>query len=103
MSRIHIRQVLALMDTYEVQGKPVGFSLKFVKEDGEVRLINKCAKGWKNPNATGSLSNFKYNVKSKDIVLIRDINFIGKNKEKGRTISVKIDGIIQFNGLTVFH
>ncbi len=103
MAQIHIRQVLALMDTYEVGGKPVEFSLRFIKESGEVRFIKRCAKGWKNSSTKG-LSNFKYNVKSKDIVLIRDIDFFnGVGKEKGRSISVKIDGIIEYNGLNVFH
>lgn len=96
---IHIRQVLALMDTYESSGKPVEFSLSFVKDNGEWRDLKRAAKGYKSQKP-GNASSFGYHLKSKGIVLIRDLEF---NKGEGRSISVKIDGIRKFNGLTVFH
>jgi hypothetical protein len=99
-NQIHIRQVLALMDTYETGTKPIEFKLSFVTNDGEWRHLKRAAKGWKSGKTTlGGKSNFGYNLKSKNIVLIRDLDY---NNGKGRTISVNIDGIRTFNGLTVF-
>jgi hypothetical protein len=99
-NQIHIRQVLALMDTYEIGGKPIEFKLTFVTNGGEKRHLERAAKGWKSgKSATNGKSNFGYNLKEKGIVLIRDLNY---NNNEGRTISVNIDGIRSFNGLTVF-
>jgi hypothetical protein len=97
---IHIRQVLAIMDTYEVGGKPVEFKLLFIKDNGELRYLTSAAKGYKSTRTSKGQSSFGYNLKDKGIVLIRDLDY---NNGEGRTISVKIDGIRKFNDTTVFH
>jgi hypothetical protein len=97
--QIHLRQVLALMDTYELDRKPQIFSLQFIKDNGEIRELKRAAKGHKSGVAKNEKSNFGYNLKEKGIVIIRDLDFRGG---EGRTISVRIEGIRKFNGLTVF-
>ena len=97
--QIHIRQVTAFMDTYEADGKPVEFSISFIKANGEWRDVQRAAKGWKSQKQS-SKTPFSYNLKSKGIIIIRDLDH---KAGEGRTISVIIDGIRKFNGLTVFH
>ena len=96
---IHIRQVLALMDTYETNSKPVEFSISFTKDNGEFKELQNAAKGYKSQKK-GNSTSFGYHLKSKGIVIIRDLDF---NNGLGRSISIRIDGIIKFNGLTVLH
>lgn len=102
MARIHIRQVLALMDTYEVDTKPIEFSLSFITKSGEWRHLKRAAKGFKSSRTAKGQSNFGYNLKEKGIVLIHDLDYIDpKTKEKGRVISVVIEGIRFFNSIEV--
>jgi hypothetical protein len=109
MTDVHIRQVLAQMDIYEVEGKPSEFSIEFVKTNGELRRISRCAKGYKSEmtndkgdqvpkseRASDKGSSFGYNHKQHGTVLVRDL-------DNNRVISIKISGIIKYNGHTVKH
>lgn len=96
MPDMHIRQALALMDTYEIDGTPQTFSIVFVKTNGQLRSLSHCAKGHKTAAVGETGRGFGYNHKESGTVLIRDI-------EANRSISIKISGIIIFNGHTVRH
>lgn len=78
-------------------GKPVNFSISFVKDDGSIRNI-KCAR--KNVKHPGQKSNsggkLNYNLKSKGVLLVHD-------EDMNEFRSIKISRVIEFNGEKVFH
>jgi hypothetical protein len=92
---IHLRQVLAEMDTYENNGEERKFSLLYCQKDGTLLHIKQASKGWKS-GKEGGKSNFNYNLKAKGARLIFD-----HDAQHPRTII--IDGIMEFNGLKVLE
>jgi hypothetical protein len=92
---IHLRQVLAEMDTYEANGEEKKFSLLYAQKDGSLLHIAEASKGWKS-GKEGIKSNFGYNLKSKGARLIFD-----HDAKHPRTII--IDGILEFNGMKVLE
>jgi hypothetical protein len=94
---IGIAQVLSSVDTSSVDGP---FTMTFVKADGTLRTI-KAQKGHKVVGgATFEKSNFRYKIKEKGVILVRDLEAMTKTEEF-RTI--KISHIIRFNGHEVIH
>lgn len=93
MPQIHLRQALAEMDTYEIDGEPKIFSLQYVTTKGELLSIKKAAKGWKS-GKEGGKSKFAYNLKERGARIIFDF-------DANHPRTILIDGIIEFNGLTV--
>lgn len=97
--KIGIAQALALMDITVHENKPVYFSIEFCKMDGSIGRIERAWKNVKMPEVGGSKSEttgFKYNLKEKNVVLIR-------NADTKETRAIKIFFIIKFNGFLVFH
>jgi len=99
MADISINVALARMEqTVTEEGKPVYFTIEFIKEDGSIRKM-RAQKHVKFPSAeTGKSekSKFKYNLKTKGTILLYDAEI-----KKYR--AVRIDRIIKFNELNVLH
>lgn len=93
MPKIHLRQVLAEMDTFETDGQPRIFSLVYCSDKGGLLHIKKASKGWKS-GTNGGKSKFAYNLKERGARLIFD-----HDAQHPRTIF--IDGIMKFNGMDV--
>jgi hypothetical protein len=97
LSRINI--------TYDENNRPVVFSVKFVKDDGSIRTIEKARKSVKHATIGGGRSErapgkFKYNLKERGVIMLYDTQAKEKNKQFR---SVKISSIIEFNGQPVHH
>lgn len=98
MSAINLKTALALIDISAIPGEERPFSIKFVKANGESRFISKATRT-KSRELTAEpveRSNFKYNIREKEILMIHDM-------DKDRIISVKIRTITHFNGMEVIH
>jgi len=99
MDDISINVALARMEqTVSGDGKPVYFTIEFIKDDGSIRKM-KAQKHVKFPAAeTGKdeKSNFKYNLKNKGSILLYDTEAKGYR-------TIKIDRIIKFNDSNVLH
>jgi hypothetical protein len=84
--------------TYDLNNHPKIFSIKFIKDNGQVRHIAKAQKSVKLAKlggGKGDKSKFKYNLKERGTILICDTEAKAKeNKYK----SIKISTIIEYNG-----
>jgi hypothetical protein len=100
---IDIATVLNLINiTYDERNRPKIFSIKFVKDNGQVRHIAKAQKSVKHAKiggGKGDKSKFKYNLKERGTILICDT---AAKKKEDQYKSVKISTIIEYNGQAVF-
>lgn len=97
MARIHLRSVLAEIDTPDNRGQAREFSLKYATADGEERFRQKVRKaGSLGGAATHATGKFRYNIKQKGLLLIVDVA-TGENR------SLKIGRLIEYNGVRILH
>jgi hypothetical protein len=97
MARIHLRSVLAEIDTPDKQGNAREFSIKYAKEDGDEGFKAKVRKaGSLGSGATHSTGRFRYNVKERGVLVVFDVA-----KEETRTL--KIARLIEYNGVRIQH
>jgi hypothetical protein len=98
MPRISINIVLSRMEqTTDADARPQTFTIEFIKEDGSLRKMK--AQKHVKVGTDGSVdekSRFKYNLKSKNSILLYDVD-----AQEYRT--VKVASIIRFNNAEVLH
>lgn len=104
MSFISLSAFLAQIDQNVIEGKPVYFSITFVKrgksdkdkERGKLRHVAKASKGWKEPQRTntGTKSKDFYQVKEHGVLVLFD-------HTRGEPFTPLIDLITHFNGLKI--
>jgi N-acetyl-anhydromuramyl-L-alanine amidase AmpD len=94
---IDIGTALSRINITHEGGKPIVFSISFVKEDGTIKKIQNARKNVKHQGQSSTAGNKAlYNLKSRGILLIYD-------EEISDFRSIKISRIIEFNGEKVFH
>lgn len=99
MAGISINIVLARIEqTIDANARPQIFTIEFIKEDGSLRKMKaqKHVKLGTGSRTADEKSNFKYNLKNKNSILLYDTE-----KEEYRT--VKVESIITFNNMEVIH
>lgn len=99
MPGISINTVLAHIEqTVDANARPQTFIIEFIKEDGSLRKMHaqKHVKQGTGGSPAGEKSNFKYNLKNKNSILLYDME-----AQEYRT--VKVSSITRFNNVEVLH
>jgi hypothetical protein len=105
MSVISLNAFLAQIDQNVSEGKPVYFSVTFVKvgksdkdkERGKLRHVERASKGWKEPKIStqkGTSDKDFYNVKEHGVLVLYD-------HTRGEVFTPLIDLVIYYNGLKI--
>jgi hypothetical protein len=90
---IGIGEVLNKIDASAHGG---AFSLEYVRKDGSIGKIERAQKGISKPNAVEEKSNFRYSIKENFVIHIWN-----HDKQESRTL--KIRGLLKFNGQSINH
>lgn len=96
MERITMQNVLAFINQYDADGEAREFSLQYVKDDGSVGFKARARKGGKFKAKSEGKSTFHYNLKSKGLLQIVDLE---TNEVRNITLAL----ITHFNGIRVWH
>jgi hypothetical protein len=94
MNPIGIGEVLNKIDASAYDG---AFSLEYVRKDGSVGKINRAQKGIKKLRTdNGAGNNFRYSIKENFVIHVW-------NHDIGDSRTLKVRGLIKFNGNIITH
>ena|SRR4028118_2021061 len=98
MARIHLRSVLAEIDTPDRHGNGREFSIQYAKEDGELGFKQRVRKAGSLGGAATYTSGgrFRYNVKQKGVLVVVDCL-------TQQTRALKIARLMEYNGVRIQH